>query len=1024
MTALSRPRDKRITQVGTFAVSKTQAINARSIFFVFVAAFFTLVQLLNIAVNYKVGLASTDGYTADGLFGQVDYSASGDNCFNGSAYLRDSIIDEVNHRALIFAKNVVNIYQLDSNNQFTACPPVATLGLGVDEGSSSTTPQANNFGSEDPDTQSVSSTLAYDAARQYLYVPDCAHGRVMVFDLSGNVTSQMNASWVIGAPNFTTNGTGCVTAVAYDTVEKDVYVAQGIHVNVYDTSAGVSTNMAASHILGTTHDDLTPSASGFGFTGTQGSDPNKATYVSLYFDSNRRELFLGDSPMSRVLVFDMSAGVSDYMNASHVLGKTSFTDNSNAMVSNPGTSNYPFGIATQGDRLIVSTNIGTAAFVYDLSNGITDGMPATGVFGRPDFNIDFSAIPVDNVHMYPVAFATYTDPAKGLWALDHLNSRMMHFSFVTLGNYIPNSSTVGVPYSSSGSPSTGSQGTLSYAIIGGSLPDGLSLNTSNGFVSGTPTTPGNYNFQIRATDQNGASGYFTDSKTYAMAVSGDAVEPPITPVTPVTPTTPETPSFPTPTSQPTPVGPSAPSSNTTKLAVPTEATNYYQTFQPDQTVKADEVSLKQRIQSVPQVIARIIPYFLFLLILALIIFYLYQLRHEIKNNRRIWERMRYQEILVGEKRSFLQLVSHYLRTPMTIINGGIELAESEMDPAEHQALSTQAKQLSLIVEEIIQSTKDNKTFRALDLTPQYTEPKWSILKKPIFWVPTSALAILMISYYIVFLIVGDVSLLTINIISQVVLGLVVVAALYTAVHNRTVITQEHDRIRALAGFQESLDTVRTDFAYQTHDSLNLAVQRLRDRVKAMNDTNPSKVYVLNGLQRFTELLASLALTSKLEAKELTEQMDVVKLDSLIAQAVESYQGQLQAKQLSFKVAPIPPTLQVKVIPSLMLLTLRTLLDNAIKASQTGDTISLKCSTHKNRILLQIIDEGIGMSEDEQVEVFKPFGRIEAGTTSDGQGLGLSLYTDRMIMHAFGGELSLESVAKKGTIVSLELPGTV
>lgn len=50
---------------------------------------------------------------------------------------------------------------------------------------------------------------------------------------------------------------------------------------------------------------------------------------------------------------------------------------------------------------------------------------------------------------------------------------------------------------------TGGNAPIGFAVQTGSLPTGLSLNTSTGAITGTPTTPGTYNFTIRATDADG-----------------------------------------------------------------------------------------------------------------------------------------------------------------------------------------------------------------------------------------------------------------------------------------------------------------------------------------------------------------------------------------------------------------------------------------------------------------------------------------------------------------------------------------
>ena len=73
--------------------------------------------------------------------------------------------------------------------------------------------------------------------------------------------------------------------------------------------------------------------------------------------------------------------------------------------------------------------------------------------------------------------------------------------------------TVGVPYSRR-SPSGGT-GSFTYAVTGGALPSGLSLNPPTGVISGTPTTAGTSNFTITAADSSGIN----SSRAYAIAIS-------------------------------------------------------------------------------------------------------------------------------------------------------------------------------------------------------------------------------------------------------------------------------------------------------------------------------------------------------------------------------------------------------------------------------------------------------------------------------------------------------------------------
>ena len=94
-----------------------------------------------------------------------------------------------------------------------------------------------------------------------------------------------------------------------------------------------------------------------------------------------------------------------------------------------------------------------------------------------------------------------------------------------------------------------------------------------------------------------------------------------------------------------------------------------------------------------------------------------------------------------------------------------------------------------------------------------------------------------------------------------------------------------------------------------------------------------------------------------------------------------------------------------------------LLDNAIKYSGTGGTVTVSLSDLGKDILVQIIDTGMGIPEKHLPYIFNAFYR--ASRNSKGSGLGLSIV--KTIIEAHSGKIRVESTLRKGTTFSFNLP---
>lgn len=99
--------------------------------------------------------------------------------------------------------------------------------------------------------------------------------------------------------------------------------------------------------------------------------------------------------------------------------------------------------------------------------------------------------------------------------------------------------------------------------------------------------------------------------------------------------------------------------------------------------------------------------------------------------------------------------------------------------------------------------------------------------------------------------------------------------------------------------------------------------------------------------------------------------------------------------------------------------LENLLSNAVKYSKDGGNVYFKVKHENDTLFLQIKDEGIGINEGEQSQLFDRFFRAKNVGLREGSGLGLSIV--KKCIEVIGGKIDFKSKVNKGTEFFLEIP---
>lgn len=101
--------------------------------------------------------------------------------------------------------------------------------------------------------------------------------------------------------------------------------------------------------------------------------------------------------------------------------------------------------------------------------------------------------------------------------------------------------------------------------------------------------------------------------------------------------------------------------------------------------------------------------------------------------------------------------------------------------------------------------------------------------------------------------------------------------------------------------------------------------------------------------------------------------------------------------------------------------LLNLIDNAIKYTQSGGKVTVNQFTTNNEIVIEVIDNGVGIPKEDQSKIFQRFYRVDKARSRSVGGTGLGLAITKHIAHSLKGSIRVESELGEGSKFIVNLP---
>lgn len=171
--------------------------------------------------------------------------------------------------------------------------------------------------------------------------------------------------------------------------------------------------------------------------------------------------------------------------------------------------------------------------------------------------------------------------------------------------------------------------------------------------------------------------------------------------------------------------------------------------------------------------------------------------------------------------------------------------------------------------------------------------------------------------------------------------------------------------------------------------------------------------------RLTELIGNLLDMSRVEVGALRVEPEPTDLRPIVEETAAEFQMMTHSHQFRVHLPrPIPRAL---VDPRRARQVLRNLVENAVKYSPEGGTITLSAQVSAGQIQIGVADQGIGIERQHLDHIFDRFYQVDSASTRKVGGAGLGLPISKAIVEAHGGEIWVESQAGTGSTFYFTLP---
>ena len=226
-------------------------------------------------------------------------------------------------------------------------------------------------------------------------------------------------------------------------------------------------------------------------------------------------------------------------------------------------------------------------------------------------------------------------------------------------------------------------------------------------------------------------------------------------------------------------------------------------------------------------------------------------------------------------------------------------------------------------------------------------------------------------------------------------------------------------------YLKELDTAKSNFVATVSHDLRAPLNSISGFATALGTVGPLNEQQTEFVSRITDSSERMMnlVTALLELARVDSRLEQVRkrcdIAHIIRSVVTDLQGQALTKKIDLVLDLNDTQAPVQGDPTQLRQAISNLVDNAIKYSESGQTVRIALGRRDENVLVSVNDQGRGISSKDIPHIFEKFYQVHEDSQRDGAGLGLTLV--RSIAEAHGGCVWVDSEQGGGSTFTLQLP---